>query len=470
MTFSLAAAAAEQPGRAALVLAGRTVSFGELAELALKARHELGDADPASPVPLVCHPRLAEFVSFFACLEAQLPVALLSPKLTEFERHERLVTISTLRTARAPGERRALAVVFTSGSAGAPKAVELSVAAFRASAEASAKNLGGYPDDRWLLALPFAHIGGLSILTRCLLARRPVVVPEPSPTQGFSPDLVIQAIERDRVTLVSFVPAQLALLLDRVPRWVPPPWLRAILLGGAAVSRALRDRAVDRGCPILASYGLTEACSQLTTQRPGSWSSEECSGPSASARRPAEPSSSFGLDCGEPLPGVELRIVEGAIEVRSPTLMTRYLSSDAPPSPIDAEGWLSTGDLGFLDLAGRLHVTGRADELIVTGGEKVAPLEVERLLESCPSVAAACVFGIPHPIWGSVVAAALVPRPGASVRIEELQALLAQRLSPAKRPRWLAILSELPAGGSGKVDRQAVASLSRPYLRSLRSV
>ena len=246
----------------------------------------------------------------------------------------------------------------------------LSRRAFVASAHASALNLGWAREDRWLTYLPLAHVGGLSVLTRCLLARSTAVL---APGRGARQ--LAAAVERHRITLLSLVPSLLERLLALEPRWLLPDRVRAILVGGAALPDRLRYEAAARSWPVLATYGLTEACSQVTVQRYG--------GPG-----PREPGA------GAALPGTEIRIVDGSIHIRGPTLFSGYLPRDPQADPSPA-GWFDTGDLGTVDSAGRLSVLGRRDDMIVTGGENVSPSEVEAALLACPGVAAACVFARP---------------------------------------------------------------------------
>src|SRR5690606_20983207 len=142
-----------------------------------------------------------------------------------------------------------------------------------------------------------------------------------------------------------------------------------------------------RGVPVLLTYGMTETCSQVCTQPHG-----------APARA--------GV-VGAPLPGVELRVRDGRIQVRGPMLLERYLGA---PTPVDEHGWLDTGDRGVIEDDGVLRVLGRAGDTIITGGENVHPGEIEPALAAHPEVAAACVFGIDDPTWGQIVAAAVVCR------------------------------------------------------------
>jgi O-succinylbenzoic acid--CoA ligase len=234
-------------------------------------------------------------------------------------------------------------------------------------------------------------------------------------------------------------------LLEVEPEWRPPRSLRAVLVGGAASAPELLERAARRGFPVLATYGLTEACSQVATQRPG------------------EPVATGTV--GRPLPGVAVRIVDGEIQVRGPTLLTAY--HPATSSPFVDGGWLRTGDLGAFDADGALRVLGRARELIVTGGENVHPLEVEAALERVPGVRSACVFGVPDPTWGELVAAAVVVLPGVALDAASIDAKLREELASFKRPRRIAFVAELPQTPSGKSDRAATRRLALPLLAPL---
>lgn len=462
MTLSVFGAARERPDAPAIVTNGRVISFAELAERVARVAGAIrARASSRELVALSAGADLETLERLHALFALGLPALLMHPRLTERERREFVEQCSTalilddaLRDVRprdvyeVADDERPLAVVHTSGSSGRPKGVVLSRRAFAASARASAQNLGWRDDDRWLLALPTAHVGGLSIVTRCLLARRPVVLAPPAPS--FDPQALARLVEAERVTLLSLVPAQLARLLALEPAWRPPAHVRALLLGGAPATSALLARAAERGVPVLTTYGLTEACSQVTTERP-------CAPP---------PPDHAARGAGFALPGIEVRVAAGAIEVRGPTLLSGY----HPPqdrAPLSADGWFRTGDLGRLDAEGRLHVIGRSSEVIVTGGENVQPAEVERALESCPGIARACVFGVQDPIFGERVAAALVAD-SAAPSAQDLAAAIAERLASFKSPRLVAWLSELPLTRTGKVDRKATARVAGPLLESLK--
>ncbi len=466
MRLSILRAAAEEPDRTALIAGGRASTF---AELAAEVRGAIGwlqrrGVDASTPrAALVGASTRETLVLVYALAEYGVPMVLVHPRSTAADRRRFLaetgtgIVLDPADLELAPGGdgggfvplaldgETPLAVVQTSGTGGRPKGVVLSRRAFAAAAAASAENLGWRDDDRWLLSLPVAHVGGLSIVTRCLAARRTVVA-EPLPR--FDPAAAARLVERRRITLLSLVPTMLRRLLD-LEGWRPPERLRAILVGGAAVPPALLDRAADRGWPVLVTYGLTEACSQVATQRYGT-----------------VPRGGRGA---EPVAGMEVRIRGGVIELRGPSLLSGYLPPPAEPF-LTADGWFRTGDLGELErsgasAAGRLHVLGRADEVIVTGGENVHPLEVEQALEEHPAILAACVFGVDDPEWGQVVAAALVAARRLGDR--ELRSFLAARLAPHQRPRRVARLDELPRTALGKPDRARAARLAGPRLRRL---
>lgn len=464
MSLSVFRAAREAPDRPALVRDGVVLSWGELAGRVRKAvgwlRHHGVESGAEAPVAVIADVSPPVVEMLHALIALGVPMHLLHPRLSDAERdafvaraHPLLVVgadwhesmgatgVAVPDPPDVPDDDRTLAVVYTSGTSGTAKGVVLGRRAFVASARASAANLGWQDDDRWLLRLPLAHIGGLSILTRCLLDRRAVALAAPADGDAGAhapPGRELAgAIERTRATLLSLVPTQLARLLDLDPEWSLPDHVRAILLGGAPASADLLERAFDRGWPVLTTYGMSETCSQVTTQ------------PYGTVNR-------GGAGAGRPLPGVQVRLVDEEIQVRGPMLFSGYFPG-ALPEALLPDGWFPTGDRGRFDDDGNLHVTGRHDDLIVSGGENVDPLEIEEALRACPGVDDACVFGLPDPEWGARVCAAVVAEPGASVDPAELDAELRERLAGFKRPRDYALVDELPRNALGKLDRRAAA-------------
>lgn len=315
-------------------------------------------------------------------------------------------------------------VLFTSGSTRTARGVVLSRDALIAATEANAAHLGWNDDDRWLLALSMAHAGGLAVVVRCLAAGRSVVLPT---------NTLAEAIAQ--CTLASLVPTQLAHLLDD-PAWLPPPHLRAVLLGGAAAPASLLATAAERGVPFLTTYGMTESFGQIATAQ-----LDRAGHPSA----PLVPLANVEIDAGtydRPAP----------IRVRAPFLARRYLDGERI-APV-----FTTADLGYLD-GGMLRIVGRVDDVIITGGENVHPASVEEVLGATPGVRAACVFGVPDERWGQLVAAVLVT----DAKFDRAHAIAQwQDVLPAfARPRELAFADALPLSANGKIDRAAAARLPR---------
>jgi o-succinylbenzoate---CoA ligase len=434
--LSITAAARDAADTVALHVGRERYTFAQLADFVRTRLAALGpELKPGRPVPLAGRNTLERIIALYTLLEARVPVLLLHPKLTDAER---AVEIAATERASHTLPDDAAVILYTSGTTGQARGAVLTRSALIASAQASAANLGWESDDCWLLAMPVARVGGLSILTRCLAARRTVALAPAFDAQQL-PDWLL----RYRVTLLSLVPTMLTQLLDTHPHWQPPDHLRAVLIGGAGVPPRLLERAAGRGMPIVITYGCTETCSQVVATPYALRFDTAASG------------------AGRVLPGAELRIDEGRILVRGPMRMAGYLGEP----PLASGDWFDTGDLGELDADGFLHLRARRADLIVSGGENVYPAEVERVLEACPGVCAAAVFGVADETWGQVVAAVLVPGPqppGDEVLIDHLAA----RLAPYKRPRLIGLVPSLPMTAAGKLDRAALAARP-PTLRPL---
>jgi O-succinylbenzoic acid--CoA ligase len=317
-------------------------------------------------------------------------------------------------------------IVHTSGTTAVPKPVALTVGNWLWNALGSALALGLDPCDRWLCTLPLSHVGGLAILIRSAIYGTTVVLHERFDTQA-----ALEAIDRDGVTLVSLVPTTLERLLDAGLR-APNP-LRIALIGGGSLPPALAARAQEAGIPVAQTYGMTETCSQVATSLPG------------------EPETA-----GRALVGTQVRIAAGAEEHAGEPGVGEILVAGPAVAPGAAadDGWLHTGDLGRLDAQGRLVVTGRKADTIVTGGENVAPAEVEAALLAHPAVADAGVYGRPDPEWGEAVIATVVLYEGSIAEAEELRAHVAAQLARYKVPKEIAFAEHLPRTVSGKLLRR----------------
>jgi o-succinylbenzoate---CoA ligase len=324
---------------------------------------------------------------------------------------------------------RPATIIFTSGSTGIPKAALHTFGNHYHSALGSNTNIALRPGDRWLHSLPLYHVGGLSILFRCLLAGATVALPSP----GISPGESIASLGATHISLVS---TQLSRLLRES---VDLGGLQAVLMGGGPVPPSLVDEALARGLPLHTSYGLTEMASQVTTTPPDA-SIEEL------------------RTAGRVLPNREISISEnGEILVRGETLLAGYAEGEELDRPMDAEGWFHTRDLGELDESGYLRVRGRMDNLFISGGENVQPEEIEDALCRLEGVDEAVVVPVPDEEFGA--------RPVAFVRINNAEPRdLARALEPVL-PRFKIPISFHPwpeeARRGIKADRTVLGERAR---------
>lgn len=328
-----------------------------------------------------------------------------------------------------PLERDDVALVVpTSGSTGDPKGAMLTAAALRHSAAATHDRLGG--PGQWVLALPVSSIAGLTVLVRSLQARtRPQVV---DVYGGFSVDAFAAATDRLAGGVrhyTALVPTQLRRLLDA---GVDLSTYDGVLVGGAALSPDLRDRAIAVGVPVVATYGMSETCGGCVYD-------------------------------GEPLDGVDVTIgADGRVSIGGPVVFAGYrLRPDLTDTAL-VDGRHVTQDLGRWSSDGRLEVLGRVDDVIVSGGVNVPAAMVERVLDGHPAVAVCAVLGRPDPEWGERVVAVVQPV-DASVppALDELRSFAAGRLEPAALPREIVVLGMLPVLASGKPDKAAVRTVLR---------
>ncbi len=311
-------------------------------------------------------------------------------------------------------EPQVAAVVVTSGTAGAPKGVELTWDGLAASGAAVAAALGIEPKDRWLACLPLQYVAGLAVLGRAWITGTPVTVLE-----GFD----LSGVAAADATLVSLVPTMVRRLREA---GVDLDRFRRILVGGGPVHQT------GPRPNIVATYGLTETWGGVVHD-------------------------------GHPLDGVELSVGDGQeILVRGPMVMRGYRLAPEETAPaFTPEGWLRTGDAGSIDAGGRLRVVDRLSDLIITGEVKVSPSEVEAVLAQHPQVADVCVVGAADPEWGERVVAYVVVRdPAAPPGLDDLRAFAADRLSAAKLPRELVVTDAIPRTAGGKPLRRLLSQIS----------
>ena len=323
-------------------------------------------------------------------------------------------------------------MVATSGSSGRPKVVMLSAANLRAAAHASAARTPLGPGDRWLACLPLFHIGGYSILGRCAYAGAEAVV-----QQGFDPERVWHALATARITHLSLVPAMLSQLLD-ISAAAPPISLRHVLVGGAALSSELAERAAERAWPIQPTYGMSETASQVATL-------------------PALPRPWRQGNVGRPLPGVEVGLdPDGRLRLRGPMVMAGYANPGRISGDGLEDGWFVTSDLAEITAAGELVMLGRIDDVIITAGKKVLPAMVEDALARCPGIDAVGVVGRKDAVWGEVVTAVYSGTPTPA----EVLGWCRDHVGGALRPRAAVRVAVLPRLANGKPDRSALRRLA----------
>ncbi len=327
------------------------------------------------------------------------------------------------------------ALVYTSGTTGVPKGVEITVGNQWSSALGFALNAGMLEQDRWLHVMPLFHVGGLTILFRSVIHGSGVVL-EPR----FDAARAYQLLQDERITLLSVVPTMVHRLLE-LPGDAPS-LLRLALLGGAPAAPSLIDAAHRRGYPVVPTFGMTETCSQVVTLE-----KSEVTLRRGSSGHPNLPTR-IRIAAGETdAPSGAI----GEIWVQGPSVARGYWKNPEATTAAFQNGWLKTGDLGFLDEDGYLTVTDRLKDLIIRGGENVYPSEVEAALLSHPGVADAAVFGQPDPEWGQIVAAAVVV--SHSETPTSIQNFLSKRLASYKMPSIYYRVEEIPRNASGKILR-----------------
>jgi o-succinylbenzoate---CoA ligase len=462
-------AATQAPARRAVEGPEGSLSYEQLlarARAGAAQLRELG-AQPGARVAIALAPGVEFATALHACLLAGAVAVPIDLRCSQAEREQRIAgcALSVEEPLAAAGaeegaHREPIApehhgtplsathdldasalVIHTSGTTSAPKPVTLTYGNLLWSALGSAAALGVDPQERWLCALPLSHVGGLSILLRSAIYATTAVVHE-----RFDTERVLAALSDEDITLVSLVSTTLARLLDAGLEH--PPRLRCALTGGGPVPVALLARAREAGVAACATYGLTECCSQAATVPVGEGLGEGDDG-SRSARggKHADGEAQTGEGAGVPLFCVRVEVAgDGEILLSGPTVA---------PGALGADEWLHSGDLGSLDEHGHLHVAGRKADTIVTGGENVAPTEVEAALEAHPEVIEAAVLGRAHPEWGEAIEAIVVLAAGSQLDERALGAHCSNMLARFKVPKRFTLVSDpLPRTRSGKLLRR----------------
>jgi o-succinylbenzoate---CoA ligase len=351
------------------------------------------------------------------------------------------------------------AIIYTSGSSGVPKGAVLTLSNLMWNAISVGLRSGASPSDRWLLCLPLFHVGGYTIIFRSLLHGSGIVL-----NPSFDPTLASRSLDRDGITLASFVPTMLVELLKARGGKPLDPKFRLIFLGGGQPPAHLVAAIRKRRLPVLLTYGMTETCSQVAVSN-ASMSSE---GPIYQPLIPSE--------VAVVKPGAKNRVAfaslgeEGEVAVRGPTVFAGYWRKPSLTKARFRGGWFFTGDLGVLQQgaslkgsgAGGIVILGRREETIVSGGEKVFPAEVESALREHPAVADAVVVGVEDAKWGQMIVAVVEANQAlgkAKPSATELSAFLRERVGPYKIPKQYHFWAALPRTATGKPRRAEVRLL-----------
>ncbi len=451
----LAAAAARHPERTALLFEGERISYGELdrrAAVAAAVLHETG-IGVGDRVAVVLPNTPDYLAAYFGVLRLGGIVVPLNVLLAKPEIDARLEASTPRALVDRPlpadgpphdgiaerDEDDPAALLFTSGTTGGPKGAILTHAGTRAAARFGADALGFTRDDVLLGVAPFPHVLGQQVFAGAFLVGGAVSVME-----RFEPEATLAFMTRTRTSVMFGVPTMCIALCEAARGAEALPPLRIAHIGGSAVPVDVGRRFEETfGAPIHEGYGLTEMSGLATTFALG---------------RPRKAGS-----VGAPSSETDVRIASpddrgvGEVEFRGPSMIAGYWNDpDATAAAIDPEGWLSTGDLGYLDDDGDLFLVDRKKELIIRGGYNVYPREVEEVLYVHPAVLEAAVVGVPHESLGEDVAAIVVPRPGAELEPDELKAWAKERLAAYKYPRHVVVAAELPKSATGKILKRSI--------------
>ncbi|WP_373893141.1 o-succinylbenzoate--CoA ligase [Virgibacillus natechei] len=330
-------------------------------------------------------------------------------------------------------------IIYTSGTTGFPKGVIHTYGNHWWSAIGSALNLGLHAKDKWLAALPIFHVSGLSIFIRSVIYGMPVYLLE-----KFDEDTVHEAITTKDVTIVSVVTVMLQRLITRLGEDAYPESFRCMLLGGGPAPKPLLEQAKERNIPVFQSYGMTETASQIVTLSP-----DDALHKIGSA--------------GKPLVPAQLKIDNtdddsiGEIYVKGPMVTNGYFNKQEATEKALSNGWLATGDLGYLDEDGFLYVADRRNDLIISGGENIYPSEVESVLSGMEQIKEVGVVGKKDDTWGQTPLAFIVKN--SAVTEEEVFDYAAKYLAKYKIPKQIYFIDQLPRNASNKLVRERLLDL-----------
>ncbi|SOC03503.1 2-succinylbenzoyl-CoA synthetase [Ureibacillus xyleni] len=462
------------PTRAALTFGNNSWTFDQIKEISLNRAEQLAalGIQHKQRIALLgpSQPRL--IFMMYGCMHLQCEMVMLNRKLSKAELEYQIqdaevevvlvdetdvdilpaniqkLTFSTIEESKGvkvdiahdwPVDQT-ITIMYTSGTTGFPKGVRQTVGNHQSSALSSVLNIGLTEEDVWLCALPLFHISGFSILVRSLLYGNEVKLYE-----KFDKECAVQDIAEGRVTHMSVV----AVILERILHGLEEKQLKAspkfkvMLPGGGPVPKKYLERAHQLGIAVCQTYGMTETSSQTATL-----SNKDALRKLGSVGKPLF-FNQIKIDANE-------QGREGEILIRGPHVTPGYIGRFAEKSPT-IDGWLHTGDIGYLDEEGYLYVVDRRSDLIISGGENIYPAEVENVLMGHDAIREAGVCGIEDEVWGQVPIAFIVLK--SDISEEELQKYCLEKLAKYKIPKQFYVVQELPRNGSNKLMRRKLKDL-----------
>jgi len=349
-------------------------------------------------------------------------------------------TPAAAEQAEVPLRTGTALLIRTSGSTGAAKLVELSAAALLSSARATHERVGS--PGRWALALPLTHVAGWQVLVRGLLAtdpddQVPAILHDEAPFTAATFQQVLAQAEADKrpISFTSLVPTQLSRILEHPDATAAASRLRVVLLGGAPTPEPLYRRALQAGIKVVRTYGSTETCGGCVYD-------------------------------GIPLRGVQARTTaQGRLLLAGPVLASGYRDGEGAPGETfvvqGGQTWFLTSDVADIGDDGTVSIRGRADDVVITGGEKVLPADVEQTLAGVAGIGEAIVVGIPDERWGQALVAVVTNTPDAPLPdLKHVREVVARVLGRHAAPRHLLVVDTIPQHGIGKPDRRATAALA----------
>ncbi len=373
-------------------------------------------------------------------------------------------TADTAVAEPAASEPEDIAVqLFTSGTTGQPKAAVLRHSHLVSYILGSVDFAAAAEEEAVLVTVPPYHIAGISaLISATYTGRRVVMLP------AFDPESWLALARSEQVTHAFLVPTMLARIVEQLQKCgagdAGLPTLRALAYGGGKMPQGVIEAALRLfpGVDFTNAYGLTETSSTITLLGPDDHRAASASENPATRRRLAS--------VGRALPGIELQIrddaggilpagAHGEVYVRGPQVSGEYVGKG---SQLDPDGWFPTRDAGFLDTEGYLFLEGRADDVIVRGGENISPGEVEDVLLTHPAVAEAAVVGMPSEQWGEAVAAAVITRSGMTVDTTSLQQHVRDALRSSRVPERILFVEALPYNEMGKLLRRQIREWLMP--------